>query len=430
MDSISIEIVLIAIGILTNGFFAGAEIALVSSRISRLAELRQQAVRGAVAAMRLKEKPEAFLATIQIAITAVGTLASAVGGATAVEALTPELAQLGLGTWAQPLALGLVIVAITYVSLVVGELAPKAIALRNPERLACLVGRPVEWLSRASGAIVSVLTASTNGLLRLLGQGSAQQSPFVSEEEVRYLVREGAAKGIFEKVEEELVHNVFEFADTTVREVMTPRHAIRGLDITTPGGDLLRAMAEIAHSRVPVYRDSLEHIVGILALRDVVGAIAAGETLTPSALARPPIFVPETARISALLREFQRSRQQLAIVVNEYGGVEGLVTIEDVVEEIVGDIQEEGPGAASLLITRLPDGSAIVDGTTRLDDLRRELGIAVDDSDTYMTAAGLVIAALDAIPAPGASVVRSGRRWTVLEVDGPRVTKLRVQPEP
>jgi putative hemolysin len=430
MDSLSIEIVLIAIGILANGFFAGSEIALVSSRISRLTELRQQAVRGAAAAMRLKEKPEAFLATIQIAITAVGTLASAVGGATAVKALTPGLAQLGLGTWAQPLALGLVVVAITYVSLVVGELAPKAIALRNPERLACLVGRPVEWLSRASAAIVSVLTASTNGLLHVLGQGGAKQSPFISEEEVRYLVREGAAKGIFEKVEEELVHNVFEFADTTVREVMTPRHAIRGLDLTTPEDRLLREMAEIGHARVPVYRDSPEYIVGILALRDVVRATAAGERLALSALTRLPLFVPETARVSALLREFQRSRQQLAVVVNEYGGVEGLVTIEDVVEEIVGDIQEEGPGPASVLITRMPDGSAIVDGTTRLGDLRRELGIAVDESHTYTTAAGFVIAALDAIPAPGASVVRSGHRWTVLEVDGPRVTKLRVQPEP
>lgn len=359
-----------------------------------------------------------------------GTLASAVGGATAVKALTPRLAQLGLGTWAQPLALGLVVVAITYVSLVIGELAPKAIALRNPERLACLVGRPVEWLSRASAAIVSVLTASTNGLLQVLGQGGAKQSPFVSEEEVRYLVREGAAKGIFEKVEEELVHNVFEFADTTVREVMTPRHAIRGLDLTTPEDRLLREMAEIGHARVPIYRDSPEHIVGILALRDVVRATAAGEGLALSALARLPLFVPDTARVSALLREFQRSRQQLAVVVNEYGGVEGLVTIEDVVEEIVGDIQEEGPGPASILITRLPDGSAIVDGTTRLGDLRRELGIAVDESYAYTTAAGFVIAALDAIPAPGASVVRSGYRWTVLEVDGPRVTKLRVRPEP
>jgi putative hemolysin len=430
MDSITVEIVLIAIGILANGFFAGSEIALVSSRVSRLAELRQQGVRGAATAMRLKEKPEVFLATVQIAITAVGTLASAVGGATAVEALTPKLADLGLGAWSQPVALGLVIVAITYVSLVVGELAPKAIALRNPERLACLAAPPVDWLSRASAAIVSVLTVSTNGLLRLFGQRATEQSPFVSEEDVRYLVREGAAKGIFEKVEEELLHNVFEFADTTVREVMTPRHAIRGLAVTTPADTLLREMAETGHSRVPIYRDSPEHIVGILALRDVIRAIAASEALTPLTLARPPLFVPETARISSLLREFQRSRQQLAIVVNEYGGVAGLVTIVDVVEEIVGDIPEEGPWTAPSLITRLPDGSAVVDGTTPLDDLRQELGIPVDDSDAYMTAAGLVIAALDAIPAPGASVVRGGHRWTVLEVDGPRVKKLRVQREP
>ena len=430
MESITVEIVLIAIGILANGFFAGSEIALVSSRVSRLAELRQQAVRGAATAMRLKEKPEVFLATVQIAITAVGTLASAVGGATAVEALTPKLSVLGLGAWSQAVALGLVIVAITYVSLVVGELAPKAIALRNPERLACLAGPPVDWLSRASAAIVSVLTVSTNGLLRLLGLRATEQSPFVSEEDVRYLVREGAAKGIFEKVEEELLHNVFEFADTTVREVMTPRHAIRGLAVTTPADNLLREMAETGHSRVPVYRDSPEHIVGILALRDLVRAIAASEALTPLSLARPPLFVPETARISSLLREFQRSRQQLAIVVNEYGGVAGLVTIVDVVEEIVGDIPEEGPGTSPSLITRLPDGSAVVDGTTPLDDLRQELGIAVDDSDTYMTTAGLVIAALDAIPAPGASVIRGGHRWTVMEVDGPRVKKLRVQREP
>jgi putative hemolysin len=429
MDSVSFEIILVAIGILANGFFAGSEIALVSSRISRLAELRQRAVRGASAALRLKEKPEAFLATIQIAITAVGTLASALGGATAVEALTPWLGQLGLSTWARPAALGIVIVAITYVSLVVGELTPKAIALRNPERLACLVGPVIERLARASAALVGVLTVSTNGLLRLLGQGRTQQSPFVSEEEVRYLVREGAAKGIFEKVEEELVHNVFEFADATVREVLTPRHVIESLDVATSGDDLLRAIARIGHSRIPVYRASPESIVGVLVLKDVVNAIAAGEPLVASTLARPPLFVPETARLSAVLRQFQRSRQQMAIVVNEYGGLEGLVTVEDIVEEIVGDIEEEGAGAASTGITRLPDGSAIVDGTARLDDLRRELGIPIDDSDVYTTAAGLVIAALDAIPTSGVSVVRDGHRWTVLEVDGPRVTKLRVQAE-
>src|ERR671919_20459 len=284
MDSVSLEFVLIAVGILANGVFAGSEIALVSSRISRLAELRQRAVRGAAAAMQLKETPETFLATIQIAITAVGTLTSAVGGATAVEALSPWLTRVGLGAAAQTVALGIVILVITYTSLIVGELTPKAIALRDPERLACLLAPLIAAISRVSAPIVRVLSASTSLVLRILGMGTPQESPFVSEEDVRYLVREGAAKGIFEKVEEELLHNVFEFADTTVREVMTPRHAIRGLAVMTPADTLLREMAETGHSRVPIYRDSPEHIVGILALRDVIRAIAASEALTPLTL--------------------------------------------------------------------------------------------------------------------------------------------------
>jgi len=251
METIWLELVLIAVAILANGFFAGSEIALVSSRISRLAQLRQEATTGAAKAMSLKERPEAFLATIQIAITAVGTLASAVGGAAAVEALTPWLAGLGLPgakEWAGPVALGIVVLLITYVSLVIGELAPKAVALRNPERIACLVAPAVFWLSRISSAVVRALTASTNAVLRVLGQGTAQESPFTSEEEVRYLVRQGAAKGIFEKVEEELVHNVFEFADTTVREIMTPRPHIQGLDMATPAEEVLRRAVAIGHS--------------------------------------------------------------------------------------------------------------------------------------------------------------------------------------
>ena len=251
METIWLELVLIAVAILANGFFAGSEIALVSSRISRLAQLRQEATTGAAKAMSLKERPERFLATIQIAITAVGTLASAVGGAAAVEALTPWLAGLGLPgakEWAGPVALGIVVLLITYVSLVIGELAPKAVALRNPERIACLVAPAVFWLSRISSAVVRALTASTNAVLRVLGQGTAQESPFTSEEEVRYLVRQGAAKGIFEKVEEELVHNVFEFADTTVREIMTPRPHIQGLDMATPAEEVLRRAVAIGHS--------------------------------------------------------------------------------------------------------------------------------------------------------------------------------------
>jgi len=259
---IGVELTLIVLAIFLNGFFAASEIALVSARISRLAPLRAA---GAAVAMRLKESPETFLATVQIGITLVGTLASAVGGVTAADALTPVFRDLGLGEAAQPLALGVVVVVLTYLSLVLGELAPKAIALRNPEGLAVLVARPISALSRVSAGLVRVLTASTNAILRLVGLGSVSESPFISEEEVRYLVREGAAKGIFEKAEEELVHNVFEFTDTTVREVMVPRPNIRGVDVRTPPDEVPRLVASIGHSRIPVYRGDINHPVGILA---------------------------------------------------------------------------------------------------------------------------------------------------------------------
>jgi putative hemolysin len=293
MGTVSLEFVLIALGIVANGVFAGSEIALVSARVSRLAELRQRLVRGAAAAMQLKETPETFLATIQIAITAVGTLTSAVGGAAAVEALSPWLARLGLGAAAQPVALGLVILALTYVSLVVGELTPKAIALRDPERLSCLMAPIIAAISRMSAPLVRLLRASTDLVLRVLGMGMPRESPFVSEEDVRYLVREGARKGIFEKAEEELVHNVFEFGDTTVREVMVPRPSIQGIDVGTPADQVPRQVAAIGHSRMPAYRGDVNHPVGILWLRDLFQAVAQGRMPELTELLHPPVFVPE-----------------------------------------------------------------------------------------------------------------------------------------
>jgi putative hemolysin len=425
MDTIWLEIVLIVAGILANGFFSGSEIALVSSRISRLAQLRETGVAGAAVAMQLKESPETFLATIQIAITTVGTLASAVGGATAVEALTPVLMELGLGRTAQPVALAVVILAITYVSLVLGELVPKALALRDPERVAAWTAPVVRLVSRLGSGLVRILTGSTNLLLRALGLGGTQVSPFTSEDELRYLVREGAAKGIFEKVEEELVHNVFEFGDTTVREVMTPRMAMQGLAVATPPHEVVPRAAEIGHTAFPVYDGSPEQTVGVVTLKELLRAVARNEPPVLAALMQPPIFVPETARISALLRELQRARYELAMVVDEYGSVVGLVTVEDVVEEIVGEIREEGETAPSF-ITRLPDGSLLIDGMAPVDEVERALGVPLPASRDYTTVAGFLLATLGSVPARGTSIVAAGRRWTVVEMEGPRIRTVKV----
>jgi putative hemolysin len=421
---IGVELTLIVLAILLNGFFAASEIALVSARISRLASLRTA---GAAVAMRLKESPETFLATVQIGITLVGTLASAVGGATAADALAPVLRELGVGRAAQPLALGLVVVVLTYLSLVLGELAPKAIALRNPERLAVFVARPIYALSRVSSGLVRLLTASTNLVLRLMGLSTVSQSPFTSEEDVRYLVREGAAKGIFEKTEEQLVHNVFEFADTTVREVMIPHPSIRGIDVTTSPAEVPRLVASIGHSRIPVYRGDINHPVGILWLRDLFQAVANGRTPELLELVHPVVFVPETTKIGAVLRQFQRQHEQLGLVVDEYGSVVGLITVEDILEEIVGDISEGDRRDAGPSVARQPDGKLVVDGLVPIDEIRAA-GVPVEDSPDYTTAAGFVIATLGAIPTAGSSVTSGGHRWTVVETDGPRVRKIRIEP--
>jgi putative hemolysin len=428
METLWIEIVLIAVAIVANGFFSGSEIALVSARIARLAELRRAGVRGAATALALKESPESFLATIQIAISLVGALASAVGGAAAIERLTPVLAALpvpGARAWAEPVSLGLVILAIAYFSLVIGELVPKAIALRDPERLSCLIAPVIRRLSRAARWIVAALTVSTNVVLRLLGQGRARESPFVSEEEVKYLLREGTARGVFEKVEEELVHNAFEFADTVVRDIMVPRTQIVGLDVETPPDELLRRADDTGHSRIPVYRGSVDNVIGIVGIRRLFRAVARGEPVLLASLLHPPRFIPETARISAVLREFQRTQQQVALVVDEYGAVVGLVTLEDVLEEIVGEIRAEGERAPTYIISRTAT-AVVIQGITPLR-LLRETGITVPETADYTTAAGLVMHLLGAVPRPGASAAYGNRRFTVLDMTGPQITRIRIE---
>ena len=421
---LEVELGLIALGIVLNGFFAASEISLISARVGRLTAMRAPA-RGVAAALRLKESPDTFLATVQIGITLVGTLASAVGGATAARALAPFLASIGFGQAAQPVALGIVVVAITYVSLIFGELVPKAIALRDPERLAVRVAVPIAWLSRVSGWLVRFLTASTNAVLRVVGFGQAPESMPVSEAEIRYLVREGAARGIFERTEEQLVHNVFEFADKTVREVMVPRPRIRGLDVATPPEELPRALAAIGHSRVPVYEHDIIHPVGVLFAKDVFRALAEGRPLSLSALLRPAVFVPEATKISEVLRQLQQQREQLALVVDEYGTVVGLITVEDIIEEIVGEIRDRGEPEGPALVSRLPDGSLLVDGVASVDDLRAA-GVPVEPSSEYTTAAGFVMATLGAVPAAGTSLTAAGHRWTVIETQGVRIRKIKI----
>ena len=430
MDSVWVEIVLIGVSILANAFFAGSEIALVSARPSRLSQLRSEGVAGAAGAAELKRDPDRFLATIQIAITVVGTLASAVGGAAAVEALTPRLKNVGLPgaeTWGGPVSLGIVVMLISFVSLVVGELTPKALALRNPERWAALVAAPIGWLVRVLSGPSRVLTWAARLILTVLGLRDTRLAPVVSEEEVKYLVREGTAQGVFEPGERDLVNRVFQFTDTPVRLVMVPRPNIQGLEVEMPADQVLKRVAEIGHTRVPVYRGSIEGTIGVVVIKDLFRAAALGEPVDLERLMNPPLFVPETAPVSEVLRQFQRHRLQLALVVDEYGQVAGLVTIEDLLEEIVGEIRDERESPRLASVSRLPDGSYMIDGTATIRDLREQVGLPLEESPDYQTIAGFLLQRLGVVPVPGISTEASGHRFTVVDMDGPRIMKVRAE---
>jgi putative hemolysin len=430
MDTIWVEMVLVIVSILANAFFAGSEIALVSARPSRLAQAREERVRGADIALTLKRDPEAFLATLQIAITLIGTLASAVGGVAAVEALEPSLRALpvpGADRWGGVVALGIVVFLLTFASLVVGELTPKALALRNPERAACLVARPIRALVKLLAGPGRVLTWSAQALLVILGQRDTAPPPLVSEDEVKYLVREGAAQGVFEQAESDLIHRVLRLTDTPVRAIMVPRPSILALGIDTPPGDVLRLAADCGHTRIPVYRGSIDDTVGVVTIKDLLRCAAEHRLPALAELLHDPVFVPEVARAADVLRTFQRHGLNLAMVVDEYGRVVGLLTVEDLAEDIVGDLREEreppGPGSVS----RLADGSYIIDGMTTVRDLGDRVGLDVPESLHYQTVAGLLLHELKTMPRPGMTVRVGGYVWTIVEMSGPRVAKVRVE---
>jgi putative hemolysin len=430
MDTIWLELLLIVVAILANGLFSGSEMALVSARPARLAQLRDQSARGAATALRLKGEPESFLAALQIAITLVGTLASAIGGAAAIEALTPWLAQLPLpraDRWAQPVALAAMILAITYGSLVLGELVPKALALRDPERAACWVAGPVHALMRVVAPLGRLLTRSTRAVLAVIGQRDAPTATLVSEEEVKYLVREGVSRGVFERQEGELVHRVFQFTDTPVRAVMVPRPKILALELDMPPGEVLAHAAAAGRTRLPVIRGTLDDIAGIVVIKDLLRAAAANHPPRLRDLLHPARFLPETARVAVVLQELQRQHQSLAMVVDEYGRVTGLVTVEDLLEEIVGELRDEREPAGLPFLSHLPDGAYLVDATATIHELRRQGGLPLEESTEYNTLAGFLLHVLRTVPQPGVSVAAHGYVWTIVDMEGPRIVKVRVE---
>jgi magnesium and cobalt exporter, CNNM family len=420
----------IAALIVANGFFSAAEISIVAVRKSRLAQLIAEKRPGASILAALKEDPGRFLATVQIGLTVVSSMASAVGGAAAVGSLAPSIKRMAppmLAEWADFLALSITVAVISFFTLVVGELAPKGLALRHSERLACLTARPISSLSWLAAPLVKLLTFSTEAVLRLFGQGARAEEVFVSEEEVKHMVREGARHGIFDEAERQLIHSVFEFTDTSVREVMVPRAEVHAVDAATPLTDILNALVDTGFSRMPVFQGDLDHVIGLVHIKDLLREAQKAEPAGLTAIMHPAFFVPDSMQISDLLRELQSRRTHMAIVVNEFGTVIGLVTIEDLLEEIVGEIRDEFDTDEEQPVQELADGSLLVDGSFALDDLRARYGLPFEENPDYHTIAGFVLARLKRFPKGGEAITENGFKMTVVVLDGRRLRKIRIE---
>jgi putative hemolysin len=429
-ESLWLEAALVLVLILANGFFAASEIAIIAIRKSRIDALLEKGVKSAASVARLKNDPDRFLATVQIGVTLVGTLASAIGGAAAIGYLRPYIESLPIphaDQWGEPLAILSVVVPIAYLSLVLGELVPKSLALRFSEPIAFLVARPIDFLSRVSSFLVKTLTASSNAVLWIFGRNDVEGASFISVEEVKSLIREGAARGIFNETEKELIHSVFEFADTPVKAIMKPRTEIHAIEMGASLNEIARDFVESGFSRIPVYEDDLDHVVGVVYNKDIFKALQERSDFRMRDHLHPAFFAPSSLPISELLKQLQRRHLSMALVVNEFGEIEGLATVEDIVEEIVGEIRDEYDREERGPVERLADGSMVIQGSALLRDLKYDFDLPFDESPEYLTLAGFVLAQLKRIPRGGEWVEHNGYRLTIVDMEGRRIVKIKLE---
>jgi putative hemolysin len=321
---------------------------------------------------------------------------------------------------------GVVGACIIYVELILGELVPKAVALRFSERVALIVAWPIALLARFSRGLVRVLTGSTRAVLWTMGMRRPGRLSFVSEDEIRYLIQEGRDQGVLDKTDAELIDSVFELSEIAVKQVMVPRPKITALDVRTPAADVSRLIVESGFSRIPVYDGSIDSILGVIYVKDVLRLLERQQPVNMRKILHPAHFVPETKKVRALLRELQRRRSHMALVVDEHGSVTGLVTLEDLIEEIVGEIRDEYDGEERP-VEKQRDGSLIVEGTVSAADLRESFGVPIPESSDFETIAGFVLERLGTLPRGGELVMLGEYRLTVVDVDRNRISKVKIE---
>jgi putative hemolysin len=418
--STSLRIVIVFLLVLGNAVFVAAEYALVTGRRSRLEERAERGGRGAKTALRLMDDPVRFISTVQVGITIFAILLGAIGEPLLSGLMEPPLSN--------TVAFLISFAILTYLSVVLGELVPKAVALQKAEPLAIALAIPLDWLARISYPLVWVLEKSSNAVLRLLRVKPAPAGMIAyTREDIRHSVAAAEDVGELQEAEEEMLYKVFDFASKEVSAVMVPRPQVVGIAADMPPEEALRAVIESPFTRYPVYRGSLDEVVGILHVRDLFGAIhdLGIASVELESIVRPAYVVPETKDLAALLADFRREKQHLAIVIDEYGDMEGIVTLEDLLEEIVGDIEDEFD-LPDTSIERIDETHIRIDGTYTIDDFNEEFGTGLEQAD-FNTMAGLVFGELGRAPEVGDEVRADGLRLSVLEIEGSRIMKIEVE---
>jgi putative hemolysin len=423
---VGLEILIVLLLIVLNGIFALSEMAVVSSRKARLQQRVNEGHQSAKTALHLAESPNNFLSTVQIGITLIGVLAGAVGGANIAKPLAAEFREIPwLAPYALSLSLGIVVLAITILTLVVGELVPKRLALHNPEKVAAAVAGPMLFLSKLFSPFVWLLGASTDLVLRLLGV-KPHIDPPVTEEEILVQLDQGTQAGVFGEVEQDMVEGVFRLHDRRAFSLMTPRSEIVWLDVNDTPEQIKQVIEESLFSQFPVCEDSLDTVLGTIKARDLLIESLRGEPLRLQLNLQPVNYIPETAHASRALEIFKAGESEMLIVVDEFGSMQGLLTISDILEEIVGDIQDGEPQA-----TQRQDGSWLLDGMLDAEDFKEIFNIRhLPDEEEYETLGGFIMNHLGRVPQAADMFEWNSLRFEVMDMDGNRVDKVMVSLKP
>jgi putative hemolysin len=405
-----------------------SEMAVVASRKVRLRQWANQGIYGADVALDLAQSPNRFLSTIQLGITLIGILAGAFGGTTVAKSMEGYFREIPvLKGYSEVLSFGIVVLGLTFLSIVLGELVPKRLALNSPERIATIVAIPLRLLAAICHPLVQLLTHSSEGVLKLLNYQPSQEPP-ITEEEIKILIEQGAQAGIFAEKEKDIVKSVFRLADRQVGVLMTPRLEIVWLDVNAPQEENRRKIIKHPYSRFPVALDNLDNVLGLVRAKDLLDQGLSGRRLDLKEKMTPPLFIPENAPVLHLLELFKKSRPHLALVVDEYGGIQGLITLNDILESIVGEISSQNQHDKAPAVQR-EDGSWLVDGMLPVDEFKEFFNLDYlpgEESGHFQTLAGFMMMQMGRVPGPTENFDWSGLRFEVAEMDGKRINKVRI----